>query len=160
LRTFRNENALSFTGALENVSNNKVKINLFCCSTSFELAELAMGGNGQGDELKVILLPCSGKIDILYLTKAFETGADGVAVITCKKGECQFLEGNLRAEKRVEAVDALLEEIGIGKGRMVIMQMGDGGIEQLKKEVEDFRRRIKASPRKAYAGDELELDKE
>jgi len=141
-------------------NNNKIKIHLFCCSTSFEPAELAQGNNGHGDELKIIPLPCSGKIDILYLTKAFETGADGVAVITCKKGECQFLEGNLRAEKRVEAVDALLEEIGLGKGRMVIMQIGEGGIGQLKKEVEDFRRRIKASPRQAYAGDELELDKE
>ena len=142
------------------MNNNKIKINLFCCSTSFEPAELAQGNNGYGDELKIIPLPCSGKIDILYLTKAFETGADGVAVVTCKKGECQFLEGNLRAEKRVEAVDALLEEIGLGKGRMVMLQLGDGGIEQLKKEVEDFRRRIKASPRQAYAGDELELDKE
>jgi coenzyme F420-reducing hydrogenase delta subunit len=141
-------------------NNNKIKINLFCCSTSFEPAELTQGDNGHGDELKIIPLPCSGKIDILYLTKAFETGADGVAVITCKKGECQFLEGNLRAEKRVEAVDALLEEIGLGKGRMVMMQIGEGGIGQLKKEVEDFRRRIKASPRQAYTGDELELDKE
>ena len=81
-----------------------------------------------------------------------------MAVITCKKGECQFLEGNLRAEKRTAAVDALLEEIGLGKGRMVMMQMGDGGIDQIKKEVEEFRSRIKASPRKVYAGDELELD--
>lgn len=142
------------------MSNSKIKINIFCCSTSFDPAELARDSNGNGDELRIIPLPCSGKIDILYLTKAFETGADGVAVITCKKGECQFLEGNLRAEKRVAAVDALLEEIGIGKGRMVIMQMGDGGIAQIKKDVEDFHRRIKDSPRKAYAGDELELDKE
>jgi F420-non-reducing hydrogenase iron-sulfur subunit len=142
------------------MNNSKVKINLFCCSTSFDPLELAQGSNGNGDELRIIPLPCSGKIDILYLTKAFETGADGVAVITCKKGDCQFLEGNLRAEKRVEAVDRLLDEIGLGKGRILMMQMGDGGIEQLKKEVEDFRKRIKSSPRKAYAGDELELDKE
>ncbi|MCX5997430.1 MAG: hydrogenase iron-sulfur subunit [Chloroflexi bacterium] len=142
------------------MNNSKIKINLLCCSTSFDPLELAQGNNGNGDELRIIPLPCSGKIDILYLTKAFESGADGVAVITCKKGECQFLEGNLRAEKRVSAVDTLLEEIGLGKGRMVMMQMGDGGIDQIKKEVEDFRRRIKASPRKAYAGDELELDKE
>jgi F420-non-reducing hydrogenase iron-sulfur subunit len=142
------------------VNNSKVKINLFCCSTSFDPLELMQGSNGTGDELRIIPLPCSGKIDILYLTKAFETGADGVAVITCKKGDCQFLEGNLRAEKRVEAVDRLLDEIGLGKGRILMMQMGDGGIEQLKREVEDFRKRIKSSPRKAYAGDELELDKE
>lgn len=142
------------------MDNDRVKINLLCCSTSFDPLELAQGHGGNGDELRIMPLPCSGKIDILYLTKAFEGGADGVAVITCKKGECQFLEGNLRAEKRVAAVDALLEEIGLGKGRMVMLQIGDGGIAQVRKEVEDFRRRIKASPRRAYAGDELELDKE
>jgi F420-non-reducing hydrogenase iron-sulfur subunit len=137
-----------------------VKIDLFCCSGSIDPAELSYGNNGQGEELKVIPLPCSGKIDILYLTKAFETGADGVAVVTCKKGDCRYLEGNLRARRRVEAVDALLEEIGLGKGRMVMIQMGEGGVEQVKREVEDFRNRIKASPRSAYAGDEQELDTE
>jgi len=139
---------------------DSVKIDLFCCSSSIDPAELSHGNNGQGEELKVIPLPCSGKIDILYLTKAFETGADGVAVVTCKRGDCRYLEGNLRAQRRVEAVDALLEEIGLGKGRMVMIQMGEGGVEQVKREVEDFRSRIKASPRRAYSGDELELDTE
>ena len=111
------------------------------------------GYSAHEDELKAIPLPCSGKVDILYLTKAFETGADGVAVVTCKQGECRYLEGNLRARKRVEAVDALLEEIGLGKGRMVIIQMGDGGIEQVMREVEDFRIRIKASPRQVSNAD-------
>ena len=96
------------------------------------------------DELKAIPLPCSGKMDILYLTKAFETGADGVAIITCKQGECRYLEGDLRARKRAEAVDALLEETGLGKGRIVIIQMKDGGIEQVFREVDDFLAKIKA----------------
>ncbi|MFC2046651.1 hydrogenase iron-sulfur subunit [Chloroflexota bacterium] len=100
----------------------------------------------QGDELKTIPLPCSGKVDILYLTKAFETGADGVAIVTCKQGECRYLEGNLRARKRAEAVNALLEEIGLGKERMVIIQVNDGGIEQIISEIEDFRTKINALP--------------
>ena len=101
----------------------------------------------QGDELRAIPLPCSGKIDILYLIKAFETGADGVAIVACKQGECRYLEGNLRALKRAEAVDTLLEEIGLGKGHMVIIQVNDGGIEQIIHEVDDFRARIKALPK-------------
>ena len=100
-------------------------------------------------ELKIIPLPCSGKMDILYLTKAFETGADGVAVVMCKQGECRYLEGNLRARKRAEAIDALLEEVGLGKGRIAIIQEKDGGVEQVIREVEDFLARIKALPRQA-----------
>ena len=130
-----------------------MKIYLFCCSSSFDPDELLQKCSEQGDELKVIPLPCSGKVDILYLTKSFETGADGVAVVTCRHGECRYLEGNLRAWKRVEAVDALLEEIGLGKGRIVAIQMNDGGIEQVVREIEDFRVRIKA-----LSGRELNTD--
>ena len=88
------------------------------------------------------------------------TGADGVAVVTCKKGDCRYIEGNLRAEKRVEAVDALLEEIGLGRGRTVMIRLDERGVEQVRRELADFRSRIKASPRGEYAGDEQELDKE
>ena len=109
--------------------------------------ELVSYCSEQGDELRAIPLPCSGKVDILYLIKAFETGADGVAIVACKQGECRYLEGNLRARKRAEAVDTLLEELGLGKGRMVIIQMKDGGIEQVIHEVDDFRAKIKALPK-------------
>ncbi len=99
-------------------------------------------------EVKAIPVPCSGKVDILYLTKAFEAGADGVVIVMCKQGECKYLEGNLRARRRAEAIDALLEEIGLGRGRMVIIQMNDGGSEQVIQEIEDFSNKIKAIPRK------------
>ena len=52
------------------MNKGKVKINLLCCSTSFDPLELAQGSSGNGDELNIIPLPCSGKIDILYLTKS------------------------------------------------------------------------------------------
>ena len=70
-----------------------------------------------------ISLPCSGKVDIQYLVKAFETGADGVVVLTCEMGECRHLEGNKRAKKRAQAVDSLLDEIGMGTGRIVILEV-------------------------------------
>ncbi|MDD5127104.1 MAG: hydrogenase iron-sulfur subunit [Dehalococcoidales bacterium] len=126
--------------------NQPAKIYLFCCSSSLDPEELAQDAGE--DELKVIPLPCSGKIDILYLTKAFETGADGVAVVTCKKGDCRYLEGNLRAKKRAESVDALLEETGLGTGRIIVIQLTDGGVTQVKREVADFHAKIKTLPRK------------
>ena len=120
-----------------------MKLYLFCCSTRIDLEDLERSFTGQnGCEVRVISLPCSGKVDKLYLVKAFETGADGVAVVTCGKGECRYLEGNLRARKRAEAVDALLGEIGIGKGRVTVIQLGDGGIEQVIREIHTFRTSI------------------
>ena len=130
-----------------------MKIYLFCCSSSLNPIDLERGCSGFIDELKVIPLPCSGKVDILYLTKAFESGADGVAILACKQGECRYLEGNLRARKRAEAIDVLLCEIGLGKGRMAIIQMSDGGIEQVVNEVKEFSNKIKALPRQMQNAD-------
>ena len=124
-----------------------MRIYLFCCSSSLDPVELLQSYEHK-DELKAIPLPCSGKVDILYLTKAFESGADGVVIVTCKQGECRYLEGNLRAKKRAGAIDALLDEIGLGKGRIAIIQMNDGGIKQVLHEVENFSNKIKALPRK------------
>ncbi|MBI2857847.1 MAG: hydrogenase iron-sulfur subunit [Chloroflexi bacterium] len=122
------------------MSREPLKIYLFCCLSTFDPDEL----RDNGDEFKTVPLPCSGKIDILYLTKAFETGADGVAVVMCKEGECQYLEGNLRARKRVEAVDALMEEAGLGRGRAVVIQLDEEGTEKAIRELRDFRSRIRA----------------
>lgn len=126
------------------MNNRTLKIYLFYCSTSFDPVDLTGLNNGDESELKLIPLPCSGKLDILYLTKAFETGADGVAVVTCKQGECRYLEGNLRARKRAEAIEKLLDEVGLGRERIMFIQMSDGGIEQVSRAVDDFRKRIKA----------------
>lgn len=59
-----------------------------------------VSGKLDGVIIKTISLPCSGKIDIPYLVKAFETGADSAVIVTCKKGECKHLEGNLRGQKK------------------------------------------------------------
>ena len=142
------------------MSGQKVKIYIFHCANSVDSKELRKRLMYNDDELKIMPVPCSGKIDVLYLTKAFESGADGVAVVTCKYGECQFLEGNLRATKRVQAVESLIEEIGLGEGRTMITQVGAGGIEKVAEEIEALRHCLKAMPRKSIIEDESELDKE
>ena len=100
--------------------------------------------------LKVIGLPCSGKVDIPYLVKAFETGADGVVIVTCELGQCRHLEGNIRAEKRAEAVDSLLEEIGAGTGRITAIHVKESRIERTVGEIKKFCARInQAKPESA-----------
>ena len=73
--------------------------------------------------IKIIKLPCTGKIDVLYLLKAFESGADGVYVAGCMEGDCHYLTGNLRARKRVEYAQRLLDEVGVGGERLAMYNM-------------------------------------
>ena len=64
--------------------------------------------------VKIVKLPCTGRVDILLILRAFESGVDGVYLAGCLEGECHFLRGNLRAKKRVQYVKGLLDEVGLG----------------------------------------------
>lgn len=119
------------------------KIYLFYCATSCDQEELMRSYSRQTGEIKAIPLPCSGKLDILYLTKAFDTGADGAVIMMCKEGECRYMEGNLRSRKRAQAVDELLQEAGLGKGRVKVIQIDEEGMAGAVRRLEDFRLQIK-----------------
>jgi F420-non-reducing hydrogenase iron-sulfur subunit len=68
--------------------------------------------------IKVIKVPCTGRVDVLTILKAFEAGVDGVYLAGCLEGECHFLKGNLRARKRVSYAKQLLQEVGIEPERL------------------------------------------
>jgi F420-non-reducing hydrogenase iron-sulfur subunit len=129
------------------MNKHSLKIYVFYCSNGLEQDKLACIGREQGENtVKMIGLPCSGKIDIPYLVKAFETGADGVAIVSCKQNECLHLEGSLRAQKRAKAVESLLEEIGMGKGRMAVIELEKDNIEKALAEFNDFLDRVRKLP--------------
>jgi coenzyme F420-reducing hydrogenase delta subunit len=121
-----------------------LKIYLFYCANSVDIEALRQCCSRWGnDMLKTVSLPCSGRLEPIYLLKTFETGADGAVLITCRKGECRRLEGNLRAHKRAEAVRSLLEETGLGTERLLITNMDkEGGAEKLAGEIENLCTRI------------------
>ena len=74
-----------------------LKLIFFYCANSSEPNEIAKYNEKiEGTELVMISLPCSGKVNLQYLLKAVETGADGAIILTCLRGNCKFLEGNLR----------------------------------------------------------------
>jgi F420-non-reducing hydrogenase iron-sulfur subunit len=118
-------------------------IHLFHCVNCLTDSEVQSLRTRFGDGLETLSLPCSGKMTIPYLLKAFEAGADAVVVCSCPVTECRNLEGNLRASKRAQAVDELLQEVGLGAGRvlMIAKSAGDlasavGGIEGLLAELQ------------------------
>jgi len=127
------------------MNNRSLEIYLFHCSNCLDTEALkrSFDEREKVNTLKIISLPCSGKLELIYLLKAFESGADGVMLATCKKGECRYLEGNLRAQKRAEAVDALLEETGFGRGRMKFVQQKEGGVQQIIDELDKLTAAIR-----------------
>ena len=62
-------------------------------------------------------MPCTGKVDPLYVLKAFELGADGVFIAGCMEGECHYLTGNFYARDRIDRLKGDLEKVGLG-GRL------------------------------------------
>jgi coenzyme F420-reducing hydrogenase delta subunit len=132
------------------MNNQGLKIYVFYCSNSLEQDQLAGFGELDRITVKTIGLPCSGKVDIPYLVKAFETGADGVVIVTCKQNECRYPEGNMRAQKRAEAVESLLEEIGMGKGRMAVINLKEDDPEQILGEIKDFFDKVRNLPQSRH----------
>ncbi|MBM3474378.1 MAG: hydrogenase iron-sulfur subunit [Armatimonadetes bacterium] len=67
--------------------------------------------------IRVIRVPCSGRVDPLMIYKAFERGVDGVLVGGCHLGDCHYSEGNYACQGRMTLVKALLKAAGIEEGR-------------------------------------------
>jgi coenzyme F420-reducing hydrogenase delta subunit len=76
--------------------------------------------------IKIIRLPCTGKVDVIHLLRAIQKGADGVYVVGCLEGNCHYNEGNFRARERVEHVRMLLEEIGLEGDRVRMYNLSSG----------------------------------
>ena len=62
-------------------------------------------------------MTCTGRVDNLYVMKAFEGGADGVIVAGCERGRCSFAVGNSNAAKRVDWIRDWLEQVGLDARR-------------------------------------------
>ncbi len=69
-------------------------------------------------DIKIIQVPCTGRVDIIHLLNAIEDGADGVYVAGCLEGECHYIEGNLKARRKVDYVKRTLIELGIEPARV------------------------------------------
>jgi coenzyme F420-reducing hydrogenase delta subunit len=76
-----------------------------------------------GSQIRFFPLPCSGRIEFLHLMRALESGADKVYVVTCAEGACRYREGNIRAKKRLAYAQRLIEEIGMEKHCLEIIQL-------------------------------------
>jgi len=68
--------------------------------------------------IKIIKVPCSGRVDPLFILKALQLGFDGVLVSGCHPGDCHYQTGNFRARRRVAITKKFLEYMGVEPQRI------------------------------------------
>jgi F420-non-reducing hydrogenase iron-sulfur subunit len=93
--------------------------------------------------VRILRVPCSGKVDAIHIMKAFQKGADGVYVAGCLEGDCHFKDGNVKAARRVGYVKRLLDEIGVGGERLEMMTMSAGMGERFAVTASEFTEKIR-----------------
>ena len=100
--------------------NRKPKIVAFLCTwCSYAGADLAGTGRNQYPVgVRVIRVPCSGRVNPLYIIKALAEGADGVIVSGCHPGDCHYLKGNMFARRRFSMLKKLLLSAGIPEDKV------------------------------------------
>lgn len=135
------------------------RIVAFCCRyCASAAADLAGTTRLQyPPNVKIITFPCSGKVGVMHILKAFEYGADGVLVVGCEEGSCHFREGNLRAKKRVARAKTLLGDASVDSARLEMYGISASMGKRFAELADEFTTRIRElglgrQPPKAEAG--------
>ena len=125
---------------------NGPKIIAFCCHyCAFTAADLAGTMRQQySPNVRIVRLPCSGRVDVNMILDAFVSGADGVMVAGCEEGSCHFISGNLRAKKRVDYAKELLAEIGVNPERLEMYHIAASQGPLFAQRANEFTERIAA----------------
>lgn len=93
-------------------------IAFLCNWCSYAGADLAgMSRFAYPSSIRLIRVPCSGRVDPLFVLKSFERGADVVLVSGCHPGDCHYTSGNYHARRKLQAFRELLEFVGIDPRR-------------------------------------------
>lgn len=107
------------------VADSNCTILAFCCNfCAYAAADLAGARRMQYPaNVRIVHVPCTGKVEVEHFLAALERGIDGILVAGCLEGGCHFVEGNLRAKRRVEATMQTLDEIGLGRERLRMVNL-------------------------------------
>jgi len=122
------------------------KIIAFCCQyCAYAAADLAGSMRLRyAPNIRIVLVPCSGTIDVIHILRAIEDGADGVLVAGCLEGGCHFIEGNFKARNRVQFVKNLLDKIGIEAERIEMFNLSSAEGPRFAEIANEMTEKIKA----------------
>lgn len=122
-----------------------MKIIIFgCTQCMYTAADLAGTMKFQYDvSARIVEMPCTARLDINFILKALQEGADGVLIVGCHPGDCAYKTGNLGAERRVRFVKRLITQLGLNAGRvkMVFVSAAEG--EKFADDINQFAKEIR-----------------
>jgi heterodisulfide reductase subunit A len=93
--------------------------------------------------VRVIRVPCSGRVDPVWILRALRNGIDGVLVAGCRLGECHFRYGNYKAKDRIDLLKNALGFLGIDSERLEYVWHSAGEGEAMAKDVDKFIEKIR-----------------
>jgi F420-non-reducing hydrogenase iron-sulfur subunit len=105
-------------------------IGFLCRWCSYPGADLAgTSRTAYPPSLRIVRVPCSGRVDPLFVLRAFQEGADGVMVLGCHPGDCHYQEGNYHARRRYALMHRLLDYVGVDQDRLLVewISAAEGG---------------------------------
>jgi coenzyme F420-reducing hydrogenase delta subunit len=143
-----------------NENSKELRIVGFLCNwCSYGGADTAgVGRFVQPTDLRIIRLPCSGRVNPLFIIKALMSGADGVLVSGCHPRDCHYAEGNFYARRRLEVFKRLLPVLGIDPRRFEYTWVSASEGPRWQKVVTDFTAQIHSLGPANFFADAPELD--
>jgi F420-non-reducing hydrogenase iron-sulfur subunit len=88
--------------------------------------------------IRIIRVPCSGRVDPLFVLKCFQRGADGVLISGCHPGDCHYTDGNYHARRRFALLREFLDYLGINKERLRVEWVSASEGQKFAELVSDF----------------------
>lgn len=118
-------------------------VGFLCNWCSYGGADTAgVGRFSQPTDLRIIRVPCSGRIDPLFIVRSLLNGADGVLVSGCHPRDCHYAEGNFYARRRLEMLKRFLPITGIDARRFEYTWVSASEGQRWQHVVTEFTRRI------------------
>ena len=102
------------------MENFQPEITLLYCRQSLSPQAKPVEGRraGEGFTARLVVLPCSSKVQLPHLMRLLQAGGDGLQIVACPEKACQHLVGSNRAENRINYAQSLLEQVGMGAERL------------------------------------------
>jgi heterodisulfide reductase subunit A-like polyferredoxin/coenzyme F420-reducing hydrogenase delta subunit len=127
------------------LGDDKDSIIVYACEQcGYNAADLAGTAKRRySTEVKVIKVPCSGRVSAAQMILPFEKGAKGVMVAACLDGQCHFIDGNTDSKRRSQEVRRALDVMGVGSARLQFSNIssseGDKFVQAVEKILEAVR---------------------
>jgi heterodisulfide reductase subunit C/coenzyme F420-reducing hydrogenase delta subunit len=100
------------------------RILVFVCQWSVRAESELERVHDLGERIRVVNLPCSGRVDPALVLMALQRAADGVILVGCKAGECHYQRGTFLGRSNIAMLQEMLSQVGVAPQRLSFIELG------------------------------------